>query len=78
MREPTWSVIRDRVGESHSTEYRGMVLVVSRLHAQAAVQGVVVIGETTPPERFSAPCTIDQAKARCIRIANRHADVGDV
>lgn len=77
MPEPTWHVIRVRTGEFHSTTYRGMQLDVSRRHAQSIVLGFVYVGDDAPPERFSASCTIDQAKARCVRVADRWADEGD-
>ena len=77
MPEPTWKTIRARAGEFHSTEYRGMKLDVVRTNGQAIVVGSVFTESGDRLERFSACCTVDQAKARCVRVADRWADEGD-
>lgn len=76
MSEPTWNSVIQPAGEQHFAMYRGCILEVTRRHAQLSVVGR--ISSADGPERFSDTCTIDEAKARCVRVADRLADTTDV
>jgi hypothetical protein len=76
--ETTWEVLRAANGERHTARYLDMRLEVSRGHAQSVVLGFVFSSTGSRLERFSAACTIEQAKARCVRVADRFADDRDI
>lgn len=74
MHEPKWKVERTPAGEMHTTSYRGLQLNVTRPRGHANVVGSVFTGSGERIERFSARCTVEQAEARCVRVADRHAE----
>lgn len=82
MDSARWMTLADKGGEYHSAHHRGLFLEVSRAAGRAEVVGVVFTGakdgEYEKLERFTAQCTIDDAKARVLRVANRHLDTVDI
>jgi hypothetical protein len=67
-----WELTKNGQRETYDALHRGVELTVVRERGMHTLTGRARLDDVT--ETFSVSCTIDAAKARCVRVADRKAD----